>query len=197
MPQYGTARRNQCSALASKHNAMKINHRSFILVAALAFAGAANAQNPLDIGASVGVFMPSSRVMRDAFGSQVLRFGLGSVGRQSTGNFKIGTEMDIISANKNGNRLFIVPFTFNAEQQLATSGALRPYIKPFAGLAYIDYGINTFGGRQDNKLIRLTYGAEAGIVLSEKLRLSARYNIFQNSGLDFSGLTLSATFSLR
>jgi hypothetical protein len=176
---------------------MKVNSRSLILVTALAVAGAAQAQDPFDLGASVGVFMPSSRTIRDAFGSQVLRFGFGGVGRQSTGNFKLGTELDIISANKNGNRLFILPFTFAAEQQLAMAGAVRPYVKPFAGLAYIDYGISTPSGRRDSKIVRVTYGAEVGVVLSEKLRLSARYNVFQNSGFDFSGLTLSATFSIR
>ncbi|MEZ0326848.1 MAG: hypothetical protein ACAH95_13190 [Fimbriimonas sp.] len=176
---------------------MKVNPRSFILVGALAVAGAAQAQNPFDLGASVGIFMPSSGTIRNAFGSQILKFGFGGVGQQSTGNLKIGTEFDIMSANKNGNRLLIMPFVFTGEQQLAMEGAVRPYIKPFAGLAYIDYGINVPGGRKESKVIRVTYGLEGGIVLSQKLRLSARYSMFQNSGFDFNGLTLSATFSLR
>jgi hypothetical protein len=177
---------------------MKLSLRSVLLVGTVVAAAAAHGQSPLDIGASAGVYIPSDGAVRNAFGSSIFRFGFGQVGRQSTGNFKIGTELDFITANKNGNRLFIVPFTLTAEQQLGFSGTTRPYIKPFAGLAYMDYSVGIPGGRSESKVVRFTYGLEGGVVVSDHLRLSARYNVFpKTGGLDFSGLTLMATFSLR
>lgn len=159
---------------------------------------ASYAQSSMDTGVSAGLYLPSDGAVRNAFGSSIFRFGFGQVGSQRTGNFKIGTELDFITANKNGNRLFIVPFTLTAEQQLAFSGGTRPYIKPFAGLAYMDYSVGIPGGRSESKVIRFTYGVEGGVVVSDHLRLSARYNVFpKTGGFDFSGLTVMATFSLR
>ncbi len=176
---------------------MKIKVLGFVSL--MAVCGAASAQSPLDLGVSAGIYMPTSGAVRDAFGSSVFRFGLGSVGSQRTGNVKIGTELNFITANKNGNRLLMVPFTVAAEQQLTMdrNATTRPYVKAFAGLAYIDYGINNFGGRQTDRGIRPTFGVEGGLVVSDRLRLSARYNqMTRIGGFDFSGVTLAATFSL-
>jgi hypothetical protein len=170
---------------------------SFAALAIMAAAGPANAQ--FDIGASAGFFLPSSGEVRGAFGSSIFKFGIGGVGRQSTGNLKMGTQLDFITANKNGNRMFIAPFTFNVEQALSLdqSSNIVPYVKAFAGLAYIDYGITRGGLRFDEKVIRPTYGIEGGVVVTDRIRLSARYNMFpKTGGFDFSGLTVAATISL-
>src|SRR5687768_6526169 len=90
---------------------------SFAALAMVAAAVPASAQ--FDIGASAGFFLPSSGEVRGAFGSSIFKFGIGGVGRQSTGNLKMGTQLDFITANKNGNRMFIAPFTFNVEQALS------------------------------------------------------------------------------
>jgi hypothetical protein len=178
---------------------IKIISKSAIVCAAFAIGGAASAQS-FNTGFSAGIYLPTNGTIRDAFGSQIMRFGFANVGSQRTGNFKIGTELDIISANRNGNRLFIVPFTLGAEQQLSgdQNATARSYIKPFAGLAYMDYGVTVGATRNESKVLRFTYGAEFGVVVSDHLRLAARYNVFpKTGGFDFSGLNLSATFSIR
>lgn len=167
-------------------------------VVALALA-ATPAQAQFDLGASAGFFIPTSSEVRDAFGGAIFKFGLGGVGRQSTGNLKIGTQLDFITGSRNGNRMFLVPLTLNVEQALSLdqSGTTIPYVKAFAGIAYMDYGITQAGIRHEDKLIRATYGAELGIVMAQRFRLAARYNVFPNTGgFDFSGLTLSATVSI-
>jgi hypothetical protein len=163
-----------------------------------ALSTAASAQIP-NVGATVGLYFPTSSEMRDAFGNSILRFGFGDAARSKTGNIKFGTAFDIITANKNGNRLLLVPVTFEAEQQLTLNPAAttRPYVKAFAGIAYMDYGITMGGTRYDDKLIRTTIGAELGIVFAERFRLSARYNAFPKaSGFDFSGMSVNLTFNL-
>ncbi|CAN5469388.1 hypothetical protein BH11ARM1_BH11ARM1_08550 [soil metagenome] len=169
-----------------------------LALAALALVGtAAQANAQYDLGASAGLYLPTSGNVRDAFGSQILKFGFGSVGKVSTGNLKIGTGLDFITANKNGNRMLVIPFTVNVEQALTMdrNASTKPYVKGFAGLAYMDFGITTNAIRTEEKAVRMTVGAEFGIVMSDRIRLSARYNYFPKvGGYDLSGISLNATF---
>jgi hypothetical protein len=168
----------------------------------LVFAASANAQYniPTRAGVSVGIYIPRDAETRAALGDNIMRFGFGNVRAQRTGNLKIGTEFDIISASRGGNRLMMIPVTIMAEQQLpmGESSGFTPYVRGFAGAAYIDYSIvASDGNRHASRVIRPTYGAEAGVVLTDRVRLSARYNIFpRTGGFDFSGTQLSATISV-
>lgn len=146
---------------------------------------------------SAGFYVPTNGAIRDAFGSSIFHFGFGGSAPTRTGNLQMGTQLDFITASKNGNRLFMAPLTYNVEQQLTMdpNATVKPYVKGFAGIAYIDYGISVGIDRFESRVFRPTFGGELGIVLSDHLRVSARYNFFSKAdGFDFSGLTVGATF---
>jgi len=174
---------------------------ALVPMAALALAGAAHAQydkEDLNFGGSVGFYMPTSSVIKDAFGSSVINYGIGPVGNKRPSSGSVTPSLEILSANKNGNKLFIGTFTYGYEKHLADDRSMTvPYIRVFGGLSYFDYGIDQIGGRQSAKKIGYTTGAEFGLVLASRLRLSARYNFYtKQDDFDFNGLSLTATYAL-
>ncbi|AIE83372.1 outer membrane beta-barrel protein [Fimbriimonas ginsengisoli] len=180
-----------------------MNVKPLIAVIALAAISAAHAQDQqslgVNIGGQVGVYMPTSSAVRDAFGKSVLNLGLGPVGgtnRPSSGS--LTPSLELLSANKNGNRLFIGTFTYGYEKHLAPDESTTvPYVRVFGGGAYFDYGITQVGVRNSAKKFSTTGGVEAGIVFANRLKLSAKYNVYpKQDGFDFSGFSLSATYSL-
>jgi len=172
-------------------------------LATLALAAPASAQYgddraPLNFGGQLGVYLPTSGAVRDAFGSSVLNVGLSPVSTRRQGGNGLRPELNFITASKNGNRLFIGTLTLGIERQFGEPGSNSvPYARAFGGLSYIDFGINTGAGRVSDRKFGTTFGGEVGIVLYDRLRLAARYNVFSKaSGFDFSGFSLSATYSL-
>lgn len=171
---------------------------ALVPLAALAFAGSAQAQSQekLNVGGQVGVYMPTSGRIRDAFGDSVLNYGISPFSNgqnKSSGS----PNLEFLSANKNGNRLFIGSLTYGYERKFSTVGTSTPYARVFAGVAYFDYGIDQIGGRESGKRFGWTSGAEVGLLFVDRLRLSAKYNFYNKvDGFDFNGLTLSATLSL-
>ena len=60
-----------------------------------------------------------------------------------------------------------------------------------AGLSYIDYAIDTGGGRTASKRIGLNGNAAFGVNIDKRINLEARYDVFTaQDGLNFNGLTL-------
>lgn len=181
-----------------------MNRKPLIAVTALALTSMgtfAQAQSDygINLGAQVGVYMPTNGAIRDAFGSSVLNFGLGPVGDpRRPGSGSVTPGLEFLTANKNGNRLFIGTFTYGYEKHFGDENAKTvPYARVFAGGAYFDYGITEISGRKSAKRFGATGGAEVGVVLASRLKLSAKYNLFsKQDGFDFNGLTLSATFSV-
>jgi hypothetical protein len=172
-------------------------------IAALVVVSSALAQqdpsNP-GLGISVGIFKPSSAQLRDDLGAQFLSFGLaGGLTRPDEGS--ITPSYSLIYANGNGNKLFILPLTYGYEYHFGADSDSQylPYVRPFAGVAYYDYSITDFssGDHSSAKQLGATYGLEGGIIVGQKLKLSAAYNYFtQASGFSFNGLTLSASYTL-
>jgi len=174
-----------------------------IAIAALTVVSSALAQSSTQtgIGISIGIYEPTSAQLKNDLGSQFLSFGLGGAptGRPSEG--AITPEYNLIFANGNGNKLFILPLTYGYEYHFGSDNTSKilPYVRPFAGLAYYDYSITDLGSGQHSsaKQVGGTYGLEGGILIGHKLKLSAGYNYFTNAGgFSFNGLTLSASYSL-
>ena len=169
----------------------------------LAVASMANAQqnSQTGIGVSVGIYTPTSSQVRHDLGNQAIQFGLGGASTKRPAEGSITPQYNLIIANGNGNKLFVLPFTYGYEYHFGTdtSSKFLPYVRPFAGVAYYDYSITDLSsGEHDSaKAFGATYGIEGGILLSNKIKVSAAYNYFTpSSGLSFSGWSLSATYSL-
>lgn len=181
-----------------------MNRKSMIALVpmtALAIAGSAHAQSDqqdLNFGGTVGYYMPTNSVIKSAFGKSVINYGIGPVGNRRPSSGSVTPSLEFISASKDGNKLFIGTFTYGYEMHLADDHSMTvPYIRGFGGLSYFDFGIDQIGGRESGKRFGYTGGAEAGLVIANRLRLSARYNFFSKvDGFDFNGLTLSATYAL-
>jgi len=174
---------------------------ALVPMAALALAGTAQAQyskDDLNFGGSVGFYMPTNSKIKDAFGSSVINYGIGPVGNKRPSSGSVTPSLEILNANKNGNKLFIGTFTYGYEKHLAADNAVTiPYIRVFGGLSYFDYGIDQIGGRQSAKKVGYTTGAEVGLVLANRVRVAARYNFYtKQDDFDFNGLSLTATYAL-
>ena len=153
-----------------------------------------------NLGPSVGLFYPTNSEIKKDLGSSFLRIGFGGVGQARPSEGSISPSISTILASGNGNHLVIVPYTFGYEYHFGmdTDSPAVPYVRPFAGVSYYDYSITTTtGSHYGVKRLGGTAGIEGGLQVGSKLRLSAAYNFFtQTSGLNFNGLSLSATYTL-
>lgn len=179
-----------------------MNRKPLIALAILAtatVAAPALAQDGPNFGVQVGLYLPTNDRIRDAFGDSVFNFGIGPVNGRRPGQGSVTPELNILNANRNGNRLFIGTLTYGYEQHFGVSdnASTLPYARIFAGGSYFDYGVGIGAARQSGRRFGLTGGAEIGVILNQRLRLSARYNTFsRQDGLNFDGITLSATFAV-
>jgi hypothetical protein len=172
---------------------------SAIALATPAQAQFQKSEGGVGLGVKAGIYMPTDKFIRDSFGNSILNYGIGSVAPNRPTSGTLTPELDFISADKNGNRLFIGSLTYGYEYHFSKDDQATtvPYARLFAGGAYFDYGVNTVNGRQSSKRIGLNYGAELGVVFAGKVRLAARYNAFnEQDGFNFSGFNLSATVNL-
>src|SRR5476651_2555884 len=156
-----------------------------IAIAALAVVSSAFAQDntsQLGIGISVGIFEPTSAQIKNDVGSQFLSFGLGGAGGKRPSEGAITPEYNLIYANGNGNKFFVLPLTYGYEYHFGSDSTSKilPYERPFAGIAYFDYSITDLASGQHSsaKQVGGTYGAEGGVLIGRKLKLSATYNYF-------------------
>ncbi len=152
----------------------------------------------LSLGPSVGLFFPMDEKLRDALGSSWFSIGLGGV---KTGEYRerqLGFNYNIISKSQSGNKVFILAGSYGLVQPLAGADAsTRPYFAIRGGLAYMDYALDVDNDRLSGKKIGINANAELGIILSDRLTLAARYDIFSaQDGLSFNGLSLSLKYGL-
>ena len=182
-----------------------MDRRPLLALATLALAAPACAQfggaeDRFNLGARIGVYLPTDSAIRDAFGNSIVTYGIGSVGGRRPTPGKITPEVDFISASRNGNRLFIGSLTFGYEYHFSKQleQTTIPYARVFGGAAYFDYGINTSANtRVSARKVGLNYGAEVGLLFVNRVRLAARYNAFtEQDGFNFNGVVLTATANL-
>lgn len=164
------------------------------------------------LGVEVGVMYPSNATTRDLFGSQIMRYGLAQVGGRSKKSAHFYNSLSVINVDHNGNKLFLLPYVAGYELQLTQNryASSVPFIRAEAGYAYYDYSVNVassgnIGGVQSfasggtthfgAKRGGPTAAVEAGLAISNRWRISARYNWFAKyDDLDFSGAQLSVAY---
>ena len=176
------------------------NWKQFFAIASVAaMAVTANAQTQslgISIGGTYGYLLPQDDAMKSAFGSSIARIGFTPVsqGQRQKGIFP---DIEVISASANGNRMFLLPITYGYQQNLSEEGVFRPYFRIFGGLAYMDYDVTIAGANNTGRKFITTYGVELGATLTDKIRISARYNGFaKTDGLNFNNIELTATYTL-
>ena len=174
---------------------MRNSLTSIALISVLGVSAVAKAQESVLVG--IGYFRPSNGLIRDMFGSQ-LKFDPDFGSLKVSTDWKLKPGISMISAHKHGNKFAVIPVTAVLEKGFADEDAnVIPYVKIGAGPTYNDYSFDTGGVHYAEKRISWGGSLEAGVVLSGKFRLSAKYNAFPKvDGFDFSGLTLSAQYSV-
>lgn len=160
-------------------------------------------------GIKVGFFMPTDGEMRDMFGSTVFAFGISmdDFSRQPD-KWRLTADIDFITGRNDPNdndlipenKFFAMPLTASVGRVFGSdSSKMRPYVRFGAGVAYMDYSVTrpSTGERFSVKRGLPTANAEAGLFISDRIRIAARYDWFaETDGFDFSGLQLTATFNL-
>jgi len=187
------------------------------LVALVATVGAASAvaqgedkkDNRPYFGLKLGVFMPTDGEMRDMFGSTVFAFGISmdDFSRQPD-KWRLTADFDFIVGRHDPddddlfpeNKMFLLPVTASIGRVFGgDSSRARPYVRFGAGVAYMDYSVTrpSTGERFSTKRGVPTANAEVGMLISDRVRISARYDWFAKADdFDFSGLKLTASVNL-
>jgi hypothetical protein len=182
---------------------MQIKWTNAMVVAAFAASAAfASAQNPNDngtyLGLEAGAYFPTDTVIRNVFGSSLPRFGINFINNSQPNKLKPSFDFAVIGANKDGNRFLAIPLTMGVGQQYGSpTSSTRPYWRVGAGAAYFDYSIDptNSGTPIAAHKIGLTAVGEVGVLLSERVRVSASYNYFsKQDDFNFSGWDLKVSF---
>jgi hypothetical protein len=174
--------------------------RALVLLAAVAALvsspdpARAQAGGGLAIGLRLGAYFPSDPDVSDRFGDVIPIVGIARAVAPSPGSFALFPNLEISGARSGSDRFLIIPLTLAAEYQLPVTGVAVPFVRAEGGIAYYDYRMRidtatVARGREFGPAAAV----EAGVGVTQHLRASARYRIFQAyDGFDFSGLELNA-----
>src|SRR5579862_7123456 len=151
------------------------------IAAATAIAGAQSSSTGTYLGVDVGAYFPINSTIRNVFGSTIPGVGISFANNNQPDKLTTSFNFGVIGANKNGNRFVAIPVTLGLGREYGGTGtSVRPFWRAGAGAAYLDYSIdaNNSGNPIASHKIALTAVGEVGIMLSERVRLSASYNYF-------------------
>jgi hypothetical protein len=184
---------------------MRLTGHILSIVGVLSVAGLAKGQvqypnsQQLNFGATIGYYFPTDKVIRDAFGNKVVNVGFSPVKAQRPSSGSISPDVSVLSADQNGNKLFLGSLSFGYEYHFSNDqNVTLPYVRPFVGGSYFDYGITQAARRQSLKRIGYTYGIEAGLVIAQRIRVAGTYNVFsKEQAFNFNGFTVSATYAFK
>ncbi len=160
---------------------------------------AATAQNAY-FGPEFGIFIPTDNKLRDALGSSWYSIGISTMKESQVMQRRMGTNLNMITQAKNGNKVFIGSYTLGLVQPLGEFNQrsdFQPYIALRAGLSYTDYAIGVGINRVGGKRIGYNANAEFGILIGDRLSLAARYDVSSDyDGFSFDGLSLTLKYGL-
>ena len=175
------------------HNGKVMNRGIIFGLALVTLSSAAMAQ----ISVSAGTYMPKDATIKSIFGSSSFAWGFGLGSSDRTHRNGLGLDLAGVSLSATNNRFFNVGATYGYEVQSGQNSATMTYARVGTGVAYYDYNMNIGQSNLTGRVFRQFSAAEAGVVLSKKVTLSAQYMLMPKlSGLDFSGLRLSAMYTI-
>ncbi|MFZ4508154.1 MAG: hypothetical protein ACOYON_10725 [Fimbriimonas sp.] len=154
------------------------------------------------LGLEVGAFFPMDKETKELFGNTWLTVGPGSVSQSSIKAGKITSAVSFIQAQKDGNKVVIVPLSLVYKTLLGDENAAAvPYYSLGAGAYYSDYSVNRGSGstfrRDSAKVFGSSAFGEVGITFVKRARVTARYNTFSTThGLKFDGWELVGSIDL-
>lgn len=169
------------------------------LLAVCCFAVAARAGAEIrlpDLSVSAGAFLPSGTKVRSAVGEAWFNVGISPSARRVGDRWTLQADLELISGSGNGGEVFLAPLTIGLAREFRTGGSGPvPFVALRVGLAYMDYALDTSGGRQSAKRVAPTANAEVALLLNDRTRLGLRYDLFPTvDGLGFDGLTVSLQY---
>ena len=174
---------------------MKLLRGTSLTVFALSLMASAHAQDRY-LGPDVGVFFPNDTTLRNALGDNWISFGVSSMRDGVQQSRAMGTNWNIITQSKNGNKVFMGSYSYGIVMPLGLSET-RPYVAARGGLSYIDYALGPVNNRISGKQIGYNINLEAGLRFGDRVTLAARYDFFsKHDGLSFDGLSLSLSYAL-
>lgn len=148
-------------------------------------------------GITVGLYVPASEEIRDLFGESMLRVGLAPQSDKFKQNWTISPVVQVLSASRNGSRLFASPVTANLTKGFSMGGSSRGYVSFGYGPAYFDYRLTRGSTTYSDRTIGWNSNAEIGWLLSDNFSLESRYDWYsKRDGFDFSGWSISANLAL-
>lgn len=153
-------------------------------------------------GPEIGIFIPSDPDLRNALGGTWYSFGVSTMRQGNVVKRNLGTNFNVISQSKNGNKVFLGSYTLGLVMPLGSTGMgnlntdFQPYVALRGGLNYTDYAI-TQGTRLSAKRLGYNINAELGIQVGDRFTVSARYDLSPGyDGFDFNGLSFSLKYGL-
>jgi hypothetical protein len=167
-------------------------------LAGLTFFGVAcgaNAQSAL--GITVGGFFPTDSEIRDLVGKSFLQFGISPGGGITKEKYSIKPELTFLGGSGNGNRFSIwgLPVTITIPLGMGRETNI-PYVAAGIGPTYFDYNITRPGPTNFNdKGFGVISHIEGGMVFSQNLKLSIRYNMLsEKDGFNFNGVQVGLSW---
>jgi hypothetical protein len=165
---------------------------ALVCATTLALPMAARAQDAY-FGPQIGFFFPRSEVLRDALGDSWFSFGASRMRVFNPDQGKLAFDWNAIGQRNDGSSIFILTGSVGYVIPFAPSGAeTEPYFAVRGGLAYIDYAVDTPGGRESGKVLSPNANAAFGINFNRRVNFEVRYDVWSSyDGLSFDGLTLA------
>jgi hypothetical protein len=147
------------------------------------------------IAIDIGGYYPNDGDIRDVFGTGI-KVGLSPV-THIANKWRLAGDLGAIVASKSGNKLFIGDANVALESAFGQEGGAQPYARISGGLAYNDHSFDLNSVHVSSKNFGPDAAAEVGVTFNNKVRLSARYNVFPNEdGFSFSGFTYSLQYTI-
>jgi hypothetical protein len=149
------------------------------------------------IGIEAGAYFPQSQLLKDRFGSTILRLGITPVMIKRQKDWVPSFEIGYIGARGHGDHMAIFPLTVGVQKSFGDPAqSTVPFVRAGAGAAYFDYDLtkDDLSTVRGHKIGAVT-AFEAGFISGTRFRASVRYYLMpKQSGVDFSGVLISATF---
>lgn len=150
------------------------------------------------IGLDVSAFFPSDKDIVRAFSATSVGVGLSPTNIYYKEGTRFIWDVGINGDSQAGSRYFTIAPTVGYIYSVKTdesNSSFRPYVAVRVGPAYADYSILKNNVRFKDRKFGWNANAEIGLFLTDKFRISARYDKFsEHDGFDLGGLRVGATW---